>query len=148
MIAKLKQLLLAHKTAPTAEEQAHQLNLAAASMLLEVVYADEELSHEEANLLPQVLQTTLGLSDSDSATLIEQARTSRNDATSLFEFTNEINNHFSLEHKQQLILAMWQLAYADGDLCRYEDQIIRRCADLLHLKHSELIMLRNQANEG
>lgn len=40
---------------------------------------------------------------------------------------------------------MWTLAYADGNLCRYEDQIIRRTAELLYLKHSELIQLRNAA---
>ena len=80
-------------------------------------------------------------------TLIEEAKQSRKNATSLFEFTAEINAQFSIDDKQKLLLSMWQLAYSDGELSQYEDQIIRRTADLLHLKHSELIQMRNIAME-
>jgi uncharacterized tellurite resistance protein B-like protein len=112
-----------------------------------VVYADEHLDGAEASLLPQLLEQNLSISAEDANELIDEARRNRNDATSLFQFTSVVNEHFSLEQKQQLVLSMWQLAYADGELCRYEDQIIRRCADLLYLKHSELIQLRNRAIE-
>lgn len=147
MIAKLKQFLNAHMHAETPEEKQRHLDLAAASMLLEVVYADEVLSPEEEQLLPKVMQETLGLSATDAQDLISEAKGRQREATSLYEFTNEINDAFSLEQKQNLVLAMWQLAYADGQLCQYEDQIIRRMSDLLYLKHSELIQLRNRAME-
>ncbi|MGI2261126.1 TerB family tellurite resistance protein [Shewanella sp. GXUN23E] len=145
MIAKLKQFLTAHLHAQTPEEKQRHLDLAAASMLLEVVYADDVLSAEEDNLLPKVMQQTLGLTEQDASELIAEARGHQQQATSLYEFTNEINDAFTLEQKQKLVLAMWQLAYADGKLCQYEDQIIRRMSDLLYLKHSELIQLRNRA---
>ena len=147
MIAKLKQFLQAHLHAETPEEKQRHLNLAAASMLLEVVYADEVLSPEEEQLLPKVMQETLGLNQADTRELLMEAKNRQKQATSLYEFTNEINDAFSLEQKQNLVLAMWQLAYADGQLCQYEDQIIRRMSDLLYLKHSELIQLRNRAME-
>lgn len=145
MIAKLKQFLQAHRHAKTPEEEERQLNLAAASMLLEVVFADDELSSSEEELLPIVMQNTLGLTQTDTDELLDEAKKQRDEAISLFEFTSAINDAFSLEQKQRLVLAMWQLAYADGKLCQYEDQIIRRMADLLYLKHSELIQLRNKA---
>ncbi|MCL1038935.1 TerB family tellurite resistance protein [Shewanella submarina] len=147
MIAKLKQFLNAHMHAETPEEKQRNLDLAAASMLLEVVYADEVLSPEEEQLLPKVMQETLGLSQEDSRDLLMTAKTRQKEATSLYEFTNEVNDAFTLDQKQNLVLAMWQLAYADGQLCQYEDQIIRRMSDLLYLKHSELIQLRNRAME-
>ncbi|MCG9966396.1 TerB family tellurite resistance protein [Shewanella xiamenensis] len=145
MIAKLKRFLQSHIQAISPEEKAHQLKLAAASMLLEVVFADETLAAEERTLLPKLLTETLSMSVQDANDLIEEAKKVQGNATSLFEFTNTINAEFSLEQKQQLLLAMWQLAYADGQLSQYEDQIIRRTADLLYLKHSELIQMRNQA---
>ncbi|MDI5874574.1 TerB family tellurite resistance protein [Shewanella xiamenensis] len=148
MIAKLKRFLQSHTHAISPEEKAHQLKLAAASMLLEVVYADETLTAEERALLPKLLTETLSMSAQDANDLIEEAKKVQGNATSLFEFTNTINAEFSLEQKQQLLLAMWQLAYADGQLSQYEDQIIRRTADLLYLKHSELIQMRNQAIEA
>lgn len=145
MIAKLKRFLLSHTQALSPEDKAHQLNLAAASMLLEVVFADDTLAPQEMALLPKLLTETLQMSTQEANELLEEAKQSQGNATSLFEFTNSINAEFSLEQKQQLLLAMWQLAYADGQLSQYEDQIIRRTADLLYLKHSELIQMRNQA---
>ncbi|QSX33876.1 TerB family tellurite resistance protein [Shewanella avicenniae] len=145
MIAKLKQFLSELQATPDPETEARQLKLAAACMLMEVVFADEQMSNAEAALLPSLLQKTLDIDATEAQTLVDEATQRGQHATSLFEFTSVINDNFSVAQKQQLVLAMWQIAYADGELCRYEDQIIRRCADLLYLKHSELIQLRNQA---
>ncbi len=145
MLAQLKQLFTATPQPLSPEEQAKQLHLAAVSLLIEVVYADESLDDAEADLLLNLITTELKLDKAQATALIEEAKVAQKDATSLYEFTNQINAQFSIEQKQQLILAMWKLAYADGELCRYEDQIIRRTAELLYLKHSELIQMRNAA---
>ncbi|MCG9738879.1 TerB family tellurite resistance protein [Shewanella insulae] len=145
MIAKLKQFLAAQNQSESPEEKAKHLQLAAACLLLEVVYADQTLDEQEAALLPELLTSALSLSMQEAQALIAEAKLVQGNATSLFEFTKEINAQCTLEQKQQLILGMWTLAYADGNLCRYEDQIIRRTAELLYLKHSELIQLRNAA---
>lgn len=146
MIAKLKQLLQldCHTLSPA--EQTHQLNLATASLLIEVINADHEISQDEVTHLLKVLQTRFNLSAELAKTLFEQGQQAHQDSTSLFEFTAQINEHFSLAQKQALVLSMWELSFVDDKLCQHEDQIIRRVADLLHLKHSELIQLRNQAS--
>ena len=145
MIAKLKQFIQSHTQESSPEEKAQNLNLAAATLLLEVVYADEKLADAEAALLPEMLINTLGISPVQAKDLTDEAKQARHDAISLFEFTSEINAQFSIEDKQSLLLSMWRLAYADGELSQFEDQIIRRTADLLYLKHSELIQMRNIA---
>lgn len=145
MLAKLKQFLTSHSQAVTPEEKSRQLQLAAVSLLLEVVFADETLSEEEAKLLPQLMTKALSLTPAEAEELIDEAKKIQGDSISLYEFTKEINEQCDIEQKQKLILAMWKLAYADGQLCQYEDQIIRRTADLLYLKHSELIKMRNLA---
>lgn len=148
MLAKLKQFLTSHSEAITPEEKTRQLNLAAVSLLLEVVFADETLNDDEAKLLPQLLTTALHLTQSEAEELITEAKKVQGNAISLYEFTKEINEQCDVAQKQNLILAMWKLAYADGQLCQYEDQIIRRTSELLYLKHSELIQMRNIAFEG
>ncbi|NRB22237.1 TerB family tellurite resistance protein [Shewanella sp.] len=145
MLAKLKQFLTSHSQAVTPEEKSRQLQLAAVSLLLEVVFADETLSEEEAKLLPQLMTKALSLTPAEAEELIDEAKKIQGDSISLYEFTKEINEQCDIKQKQKLILAMWKLAYADGQLCQYEDQIIRRTADLLYLKHSELIKMRNLA---
>ncbi|MBB1268532.1 TerB family tellurite resistance protein [Shewanella sp. SR44-3] len=146
MIAKLMQLLQldCHTLSPA--EKAHQLNLATVSLLIEVINADDHISPDEITHLLDVLQTRFNLSAEQAKALFEQGQQAHHNATSLFEFTEQINAHFNLEQKQTLVLSMWELSFIDDTLCQYEDQIIRRVADLLHLKHSELIQLRNQAN--
>ncbi|MDR8525576.1 MULTISPECIES: tellurite resistance TerB family protein [Shewanella] len=147
MLAKLKQFFGNPETPLSDEERAEHLNLAAASLLIEVVMADENMSEKEAELLPTLLTTTLNLDSADVQNLISDAKKSQQKSTSLYEFTQAINDNFNIDQKQQLILAMWQLAYADGHLCQYEDQIIRRTAELFYLRHSELIQMRNIAME-
>lgn len=147
MLAKLKQFFGNPQATLSDEERAEHLNLAAASLLLEVVMADESMSEQEAKLLPDLLTTTLNLDPADAQHLISDAKKSQEKSTSLYEFTQAINDNFDVEQKQQLILAMWRLAYADGHLCQYEDQIIRRTAELFYLRHSELIQMRNIAME-
>ncbi|MGL4517453.1 MAG: TerB family tellurite resistance protein [Shewanella sp.] len=147
MIASLRRFIQSHTQALSSEEKARQLNLAAASMLLEVVLADDTLAPEEITLLPHLLTDTLGMTAQEAKELLDEAKHIQGNATSLFEFTQAINAEFSLAQKQQLLLAMWQLAYADGQLSQYEDQIIRRSADLLYLKHSELIQMRHLAQQ-
>ncbi|GIU29810.1 TerB family tellurite resistance protein [Shewanella schlegeliana] len=147
MIAKLKQFFANPQAHLSDEERAEHLKLAAASLLLEVVMADETMSEQEAKLLPSLLTTTLNLASDDVHGLVHDAKQSQQSSTSLYEFTEAINDNFDIHQKQQLILAMWRLAYADGHLCQYEDQIIRRTAELLYLRHSELIQMRNIAME-
>ena len=148
MLAKLQRFIQMHTQAVSAEDKTHQLNLAAATLLLEVVLADETFDPAEMATLPTMLVDTLSIDLALANELITEATLVRSNATSLFEFTTEINAQFSVEDKQQLLLTMWKLAYADGHLCQYEDQIIRRTADLLFLKHSELIQMRNIAMQS
>ncbi|WP_372872876.1 TerB family tellurite resistance protein [Shewanella sp.] len=144
MIAALKKLL----KQPLGESgKSLSRQEAAAALLIEVVLADDNLSGQEQRLLPGIITNLTGASAAQASELIQIARTRHQQATSLFEYTDLINREFSLQDKQALVLAMWQLAYADGELCQYEEQIIRKTADLLYLKHSELIQLRNQAND-
>lgn len=144
MIAALKKLLKQQLGEPGKSLSRQE---AAAALLIEVVLADESLSGQEQTLLPGIIVNLTGASAAEASELIQSAMARHEEAVSLFEYTDLINREFSLQDKQALILAMWQLAFADGELCQYEEQIIRKTADLLYLKHSELIQLRNQVSD-
>ncbi|MGL5147497.1 MAG: TerB family tellurite resistance protein [Plesiomonas shigelloides] len=141
MLAALKKLL---KQRLGNNEMALSRQEAAAALLVEVVLADEHFAGHEKELLPGMIATLTGCSETEAGELIDASIDRHAEASSLFEYTDRINAEFSLEDKQALILAMWQLAFADGKLCGYEEQLIRKTADLLYLKHSELIALRNR----
>ncbi len=64
----------------------------------------------------------------------------------LHQFTSAINRSWTPEEKQRLVEELWRVAHADERLNKYEEHLIRRIADLLHLRHSEFIAakLRSQ----
>jgi hypothetical protein len=50
-----------------------------------------------------------------------------------------INQNFSREEKIKIIEAAWKIIYADHKLDKYEDHYVHVLADLLRLRHDELI---------
>jgi len=46
-----------------------------------------------------------------------------------------------------VIANMWRVAWADGEIHHYEEHLIRRVADLLHLHHSHFIRAKLQARD-
>ncbi len=63
----------------------------------------------------------------------------------MYGFTQLINQHCNPQEKFDLVTYMWRIAYADGDLDKYEEYIIRKVADLIHLGHGEFIRAKHAA---
>jgi uncharacterized tellurite resistance protein B-like protein len=40
---------------------------------------------------------------------------------------------------------MWQVAFSDDHLDKYEEHLIRKVADLLYVSHSDLMRMKHQA---
>jgi len=120
----------------------HQLQLAAAALLIEMSRADYVVEPEEQRTLEVVLNASLDLSHEEIEELIELAGSAADKATSLYEFTRLINDHYEREQKLRLIESMWLVAYADGDLDKYEERLIRQVSDLIHVPHSDYIRMK------
>ena len=82
---------------------------------------------------------SLNLSDAKSDDLISSARNQQQDAHDYYALTRQINDHFTPEQKYELIQNMWKVAWADGELDRYEDSTIRKVAELLYVPHEQFI---------
>ena len=44
-------------------------------------------------------------------------------------------------------LAMWKIAYADGNIDKYEEHIIRKVSNLIYVAHSDFIKAKLSAKE-
>ncbi|HHX83108.1 MAG TPA: TerB family tellurite resistance protein [Pseudomonadaceae bacterium] len=128
-----------------APETAHRLQLAAAALLVELCCSDQDFSNEEMHLLKQILREQHGLSDDELDTLWKLAREEVSNATSLFQFTSLINEHYDRPARLALLESMWRVAFADGRIDRYEDYTIRKVADLLYLSHADFIRCKHAA---
>ena len=122
--------------------------LATAALLIEVMVIDGDLDDQEMQAIAGTLSNMLNLTEEQIDQLIELSKEEVADATSLYQFTKEINEHFDIEKKLSLMTAMWRVAFADGHLDKYEENIIRRVADLLHIRHSEYIRCKANAKDA
>ncbi len=138
MIRALKALFEPLAQESEADRQ-HRIHLAAASLLIETARADfTQDAAEQAALVP-LLCRTLKLQAEEVGELVEAAQEQVDEATSIYEFTRVINDYYSMPQKLDLIAAMWAVAYADGNLDRYEEHLIRKVAELTYVAHGDYI---------
>ena len=120
-------------------EQEYRTRLAAAALLIETARADFAEDQAEDARLQSLLRRTLELDPEEVSKLVAQASSELDRSTSLFEFTRVINDHYSVEQKQELVTNMWRVAYADGRLDKYEEPLIRQVAELTYVPHTDYI---------
>lgn len=113
--------------------------LAAAALLIEVARSDEHISQQERQAMLGSVRRRFGLDPEEAAQLLELAEARARDAHDLYQFTSKINAAFSGARKTELIEELWRAAYADARLHKYEEHLIRRVADLLHVPHATYI---------
>jgi uncharacterized tellurite resistance protein B-like protein len=147
MIDKIKSFFSKNVLEPETELTSPD-QLATAALLIEVMVIDGDLDDQEMQSIAGTLSNMLHLSKEQIDQLIELSKEEVADATSLYQFTKEINEHFDFEKKLSLMTAMWRVAFADGHLDKYEENIIRRVADLLHIRHSEYIRCKANAKDA
>jgi|TARA_R100000005_G_scaffold94241_1_gene71633 uncharacterized tellurite resistance protein B-like protein len=138
MINALKALFILPEE-DSKEARQHRVQLAAAALLIETARADFTQDASEEAALEQMLSESLVLPRHEVKALIEAASTRVEEATSLYEFTRVINDHYGPEEKLTLIASMWQVAYADGNLDKYEEHLIRQVAELTYVPHQDYI---------
>ena len=127
-------------------EQARRL--ASAALLMEVARADFTQDAVEEQAMASLLASTLDLSGDDVELLMENADEAVDSATSLYEFTRLVNDHYDYADKRSLVQNMWQVAFADASLDKYEEHLIRRVSELIYLEHEDFIRTKHQARSA
>ena len=117
------------------------------ALLLETSMADEILDDKEIDALKITLIKDFKIENDEVDELIAFSKENVKDSTSLYEFTRDINDSFSAEQRIQLIESMWKIAYADGNIDKYEEHIIRKVSNLIYVAHSDFIKAKISAKE-
>ena len=132
-----------------AEAREHGYHVATAALLVEVMRADYDVRPEERDAVLRALEAAFGdLSPEETHDLLARAEERADDATSLYEFTQHVNRQLDHDQKAHVVELLWRVAYADGDLDKYEEHLVRRIADLIHVPHSVFIRMKHKAAPG
>lgn len=147
MIDQIKQFFSTRIDEPGGEP-VHQRQLAAAALMVEIMVIDRTLSEDEQKIIRQLLENQFSLSHEEIETLVRLAHSEVNDATSLFQFTRLINDHFAVHEKRELVENLWRVAFADNQLDKHEEALIRRISELLYVSHTDFIQAKHRANQN
>ena len=126
--------------------QTDAVAMAAIALLLEVTRADYQVEGPEIAAVRQAVTQHLGIAADRAQTLIELAESELTDSTDYFQFTALINQQYSIEQKTRLIEWLWRVAFADDELHKYEEHLVRRIADLLYVPHGAFMAAKHRAS--
>ena len=122
----------------------HSLRLATAALMIEMTRADYDIKSIEMEAVIGMVQKHFAIPPEETGELIDLAELEADKATTYHEFTSLMNQHYSQEQKIQVIELLWEVAYADGEIEKYEDFLVRKIAELLYVSHKEFIAAKHR----
>jgi len=126
----------------------HQLNLAAAALLIEMILQDNNIDKAEVAEVKKILVTQFAISEAEMESLYALAEEEKHQATDYHEFTSLIAKHYSQPQKIQLVESLWRVAYADQVLDKYEEHMVRRISDLIYVSHKDFIQAKHRVENA
>ena len=150
MINKIKDLITRFNTKEetTEESSSNLLDNACAALLVEIAFADKDFDETEKTSLKQSLIETYAVDESDIEEIIKDAEETVSESTSLYGYTRVVNDEFEYEDKLSLLRNLWKVAYADGNLDKYEEHLIRKISDLIHISHTDYINIKLEIRDS
>ena len=120
-----------------------EIELTAAVLAYEIARSDGEISESELSLLfdeIKKISAKVGKKEEIILGIIEEY--SKN-SVSFYEFIDDINTNYTKEDKLSLIQFLFNVAYADKILEVSEERLIRRIADLIKIRHIEVLKIKD-----
>ena len=121
------------------------MGIAAGVLMLEIARADNEIDDLEKEVVIEGVKNILHKTNHEINEVFQKVITVVEESVSFFEFTSLINDSCSRKEKYDLLVILWKVAYADGQLDKYEEYYIRKIKDLLYLSQSDFIKAKLEA---
>ena len=130
------------------DDDGPELQLATATLLMEVALADNNISDEERQDVRRLIEDHYALSPELTQGIALSAERKAQHSTSLYPFTRLINDSCSPEEKVRIIGMLWRVTCADGHVDKHEEYLVRKIADLLYVPHREYIRMKLEVIDG
>lgn len=143
MFKSLKELF--KSDAKKKEPSEHDLRLAAATLMFELIRSDGRIDRVELVYMGEILRREFKLEDQELDELFKMAKASADEATSLQGFTREICDNWGNSKRVKLLEYLWMLALSDENIDPHERHLVRKVAGLLYLNEAEIVIARENA---
>lgn len=127
------------------QEREDALRLATAVLMIDVARADHEFDESEFDRILELVRAHFKLDPEAAAQLVVAANERSDEAVSAYEFTQLLHEHLDEDEKARIVALLWQIAYADGRLDKYEDAFVLKISDLLYVSRGRVMRLKQDA---
>ena len=141
--ALVDEVMPAADSATAAEAQT--LPLAVTTLLLEVAASDHDLATDELNRIQAAVRQRFSLEPEAAEAVLAAAQREHAANVGMFSYTRAVNDALDADEKATLIQELWELAFSDDELHRYEEHVIRHIAELLYVPHTTFIAAKQAA---
>jgi uncharacterized tellurite resistance protein B-like protein len=113
--------------------------LAVCALFVEIAAIDGKFTQIEQDRIVSILKSEYGLSDQDASELMRVSKEQLKQSLDYWQFTNLINQNYTMDEKVRIIELLWKIVYTDGKLEQHEDYLMKKLSSLLEVPHSEFI---------
>ena len=124
------------------------LRLATAVLMIDVARADHVFDEREFDRALKLIEAHFDVTPEQAAELVNVAGEKAEELISVHEFTQLLHEHLSEEEKARIIGLLWQIAYADGQLDKYENSLVLKISDLLYVSRGRVMRLKHDAQNA
>lgn len=130
------------------EQRDAAIRKATAILMLDVARADQVFAESELKRVLELVESHFGLSAKEAAELVDAAGDEAEDLTSVHQFTQLLHEHLNEDEKARIVSLLWQIAYADGHLDKYENSLVLKISDLLYVSRGRVMRLKHDAEQA
>lgn len=120
------------------ESKDNSIQKSICSLMIEVAYADNELDESELKAMANSL-SKLDIKEEEIQEIVDATLAKSKESISFYEHTRILNDQLDYDQKKDVLNSVWSIAFADGQMNKHEEHLIRRIADLLYLNHKDFI---------
>jgi uncharacterized tellurite resistance protein B-like protein len=126
----------------------HELKLATAALLIEMMYQDEQVHEKEMDAAKEALMEKFGLTEDECHALFSLAEAEVKEAVDYHQFTSLIAREFTQAQKIKVVELLWSVAYADSHLDSMEEHMVRKIADLIYVSHKDFMKTKHKVQSA
>ena len=120
------------------------IELTASLLAYEIARADGDILESELSIILEEIKKITSLVGKSEEEILKIIQNFSNSSISFYEFIEDINKNYTKEDKLTLLSFLWSVAYADSILEVNEERLIRRIADLIHLKDLDVLKIKDK----
>lgn len=109
-----------------------EARICATALLVEAALSDGIYANIEAEQIQSIIKATFDLDDAETSRILDEAEARAEQAVDQHGFTKVVKR-LPLSEREQLVASLWQVVFADGEESPFEEALVRKVADLLHV---------------